>query len=77
MKILITESKDCGVVDRQSLSIDEKHIVTVGDLSECPEDAIIGRDLIDCHQIVCYMRKAYDAGINSESFEVETIEGEI
>lgn len=43
----------------------------VGPLCECPEDAIIGRSLISCDDIVSYMRKAYEAGRNGEEFVVE------
>lgn len=46
----------------------------VGPLCECPEDAIIGRDLISCGAIIGYMKQAYEAGKNGEEFVVENTE---
>lgn len=46
----------------------------VGPLCECPEDAIIGRDLISCYIIIKYMKMAYEAGKNGEEFIVENEE---
>lgn len=48
----------------------------VGPLCECPEDAIIGRDLISCNTIISYMKKAYNAGKNGEEFVIENKEWE-
>jgi len=42
---------------RQVLFIDATKSQGVSDLSECPEDAIIGRDLIDCHDISRWIEK--------------------
>lgn len=46
----------------------------VGPLCECPEDAIIGRDLISCGTIIYYMKKAYEAGKNGEELIIENEE---
>jgi len=46
----------------------------VGPLFECPEDAIIGRSLVSCGEIIEYMKKAYEAGKNGEEFIVENVE---
>ena len=51
------------------LQIDDKH-VHIGDLSECPEDAIIGRDLIDGHDILRYIQMGYDAAKRDEMLEI-------
>lgn len=50
--------------------IDDKYVVGVASLSECPEDAIIGRSLISCSDICEYMKLAYDAGCRGEEFAV-------
>lgn len=36
-----------------------------------PEDANLARDFNDCCSVSDLMRKAYDAGKNGESFEIE------
>lgn len=43
-------------------------------LCECPEDAIIGRDLISCGTIINYMKMAYEAGKNGEELIIENEE---
>ena len=48
MKIDIYTWEDDEGYKRQALYIDEVYRKYVGPLCECPEDAIIGRDLIDC-----------------------------
>lgn len=45
----------------QTLYANEQEIASVGDLSECPEDAIIGRDLVDCKDIAYWIMYGYDA----------------
>lgn len=59
------------VYDNEGKHIDSEY---VGPLCECPEDAIIGRDLISCDTIINYMRMAYEAGVNGEPFVVEEVE---
>lgn len=73
MKIVITEiydSYECRVINEQ-MQIDGKGAMSVGDLSDCPEDAIIGRDLVDCGQVCDLMEKAHAAGKAGEPFVVE------
>jgi len=43
-------------------------------LCDCPEDAIIGRDLVDGHDIVGYMEMAYEAGKKGEELGIEIID---
>ncbi len=38
-----------------------------------PEDATLGRDFNDVYNIVFAMKKAYEAGVAGESFEIEEI----
>ena len=59
------------VYDNEGNHIDSEY---VGPLCECPEDAIIGRDLISCSTIIEYMKKAYEAGVDGEPFIVEEVE---
>ena len=42
----------------------------ISDLDHSPEDAVIGRDLVDCHEILDLMKYAYEAGKSGEPFEV-------
>ena len=51
-----------GEQDRSILLIDGKKRVNIGNLCECPEDAIIGRGLIDADDIMSYMEEAYKLG---------------
>lgn len=46
---------------RQTLFINNEEAATVSDLYECPEDAIIGRDLVDCNDIQYWIQYGYNA----------------
>jgi len=61
---------------KQVLYIDTDEQLGVYDLSECPEDAIIGRDLVDCDDIAKYIkmgamfaREGFRLVINSEKVD--------
>jgi hypothetical protein len=72
MKIKVTEYWDdyeCEVY-REKMEVDGKSVFGVSNLSECPEDARIGRDLTDSGDVIKLMKMAYDAGKNGEDFEV-------
>ena len=58
--------------ERQEMSIDGKERLYVRSLCECPEDAIIGRSLVDCHQVAQFMKEAYEAGKRGEEFTIIT-----
>ena len=45
----------------QELFADDEKIASVNDLTDCPEDAIIGRDLVDCEDIQKWIKYGYDA----------------
>ncbi|MED2788294.1 hypothetical protein P4261_28095 [Bacillus thuringiensis] len=45
--------------------------ISIGSLSECPEDASLGRDLNFVYSIPTMMREAYKAGLRGDKF-VET-----
>ena len=59
---------EMSVEDKDGNNIGNEY---VGPLCECPEDAIIGRDLISCGDIIKYMKKAYEAGVNGEELIIE------
>ena len=73
MKIEIGIGKDSDDYERQSMIIDGKHRLSVGALCECPEDAIIGRDLVSCKRVYLFMREAYEAGKRGEEFTMTEV----
>lgn len=77
MKVVITKQDAGDYEESQSMTIDGKQRLSVGPLCECPEDAIIGRDLVSCEDIANFMRLAYDAAKNGERLTIEVVEGEI
>ena len=74
MNIKIEKSINPYEQRSQEMFINNESKVWVTDLTEDPEDAIIGRGLIDCEEIVSLMELAYKAGKNNEEFIVK-IEG--
>ena len=56
-----------------SVMLDDEIIATGYDMSECPEDANLMRDLNFVLHLPTALRKAYEAGVNGESFEVEEV----
>lgn len=75
MNIVLRSWKDFDYLMHQEMEIDGKNSLSVHPLSECPEDAIIGRDLVSCDDVINYMRRAYEAGKRGEEFNVKTVEG--
>jgi len=70
MDIILRFGEDEDGSRVEDFSINGQHAETVRSLYECPEDAIIGRDLISCGTIVDYMELAYNAGKNGDPFTV-------
>ena len=68
LKVISTENKDDCI--SQKLMLDGKEKLSVSPLWECPEDAIIGRDLISCNEIADLMALAFKAGKNGEEFNI-------
>ena len=60
VEIFVSENSDGAEANR--MLIDGKEVCSVYPLYECPEDAIIGRDLISCREIYALMERAYNAG---------------
>ena len=46
----------------EEMSLNGKGLYSVRDLCECPEDAIIARDLTCSHEVYSLMKIAYEAG---------------
>ena len=46
--------------------------LTIGHVE--PEDAIIGRNLVDAYDLLKYLKTGYEAGKNGEPLEVEEVE---
>jgi hypothetical protein len=76
MKIIINSWKDSDWLAHETMKIDGKRSLSVHPLSECPEDAIIGRDLVSCSDVADLMSRAHAAGKAGELFECEYINGE-
>lgn len=72
MEIILYTSKDCNDSPIHRLVIDNKEVASIRDLSECPEDAHIGRDLIDGNDIIKYIKMGYGAAISGEEIVVRT-----
>jgi hypothetical protein len=70
MLITIKRSTDSSGYQRERMLINGREKANVGALCECPEDAMIGRDLISCTQIAEFMRLAWDAAIRGEVFNL-------
>lgn len=71
MKIDIYTWEDDEGYKRQAMYFDGEYIESVRPLCDCPEDAIIGRDLLDCKDLLSYFQKGYETAQKGESLEVE------
>lgn len=69
MKIELKEGEDYNSSPIHELYINDKNYVRIHDLGECPEDANIGRDLIDGNDLIKYIKLGYEAGKNGELLE--------
>lgn len=54
--------------ERHTMFVDGKEMLRVGSLCECPEDAIIRRDLVDYCMVAEVMEGAYKAAQRGEEF---------
>ena len=59
--IRVEEDNDDDCFTSQTLFENDVEIANVSDLCDCPEDAIIGRDLVDCNDIQEWIKYGYDA----------------
>lgn len=60
----------------EELLVNNKHSLTLQDLWDCPEDAIIGRSIPSMYEVVNLMHQAYIAGKNGEEWDCSSIEFE-
>ena len=67
MKVVIFE-REYDYNQYERMEIDGKQALSVVPCE--PEDAILGRDLISCHEIYDLMAKAHLAGLRGESLEL-------
>lgn len=70
MKVKLVETEEDWDVSHEVL-VDGKSIASISSLSECPEDAIIGRDLLDGNDVVGYIEMGYEAGKRGEELIIE------
>lgn len=77
MKIIINSEIDNYDLESQTMKVETNVkgsvYFSVYPLYECPEDAIIGRDLISCDEIAEAMKVAYEAGKAGEDFIIEKV----
>lgn len=69
--IRVEEDNDDDCFTRQTLFANDEEIANVNDLQDCPEDAIIGRDLVDCNDIQEWIRYGYDAAKRGDELVFE------
>jgi len=68
-----------GLLSQQMKVVDDsgkEQSISVFPLCDCPEDAIIGRNLIGCGQIIDLMHWAYMEGSMGNGFTVEHVDWE-
>jgi hypothetical protein len=58
------------------LKINGEQVDSIYNLAECPEDARIGRDLIDGRDIYEYIKMGYEAGKAGEELIFEELKGD-
>lgn len=76
MKVTVKQLIRDDSFQAERLLIDGKEVMSVCDLWECPEDAILGRDLNSMEEVADLMYLAYKAGKKGEVWDRETIEYE-
>ena len=55
------------------ITVDGEFVAMGANLSDCPEDANLGRDLGFVYDIPDALRNAYQAGVSGEPFEIEEV----
>lgn len=76
MKVVVKVSKRDDFGDSHVVEIDGASSFRIHPLCECPEDAVIGRDLIDGHDIAAAIRLGYEAGKRGETLDISEEEQE-
>ena len=74
MKVLLKIStNEYDDTPTHNLEINGEESATITSLSECPEDAIVGRDLIDGKDIIKYIKMGFEAGKRNEELIIEEV----
>ena len=75
MKKVVLFSFESNDYYYDELHINGKRVESCGPLCECPEDAIIGRSLISCGDIMSRMKQVYaDVITNNEEYKFIELE---
>ena len=70
MDIVLKTSTDSNDLPRHNLHINGKQAAFIQDLSDCPENAHIGRDLIDGKDIIKFIKMGYEAAKAGEELNI-------
>lgn len=70
MKIKVLKKINGSGDESNQVLVDGRKVATVYPLWECPEDAIIGRDLISGGEIANYIKMGFEAGKRGEEIEI-------
>ena len=73
MKVTLTIRQSNGTTIHQ-IQVDDVHIKNIHDLAQYPEDAVIGKCLVDGQQIIQYIQMGFDAAMRGETLEFEVQE---
>lgn len=76
MEIELIVTEDGDRLARHEVKVDGKSVARIYPLCECPEDAIIGRDLIDGNDIFGYIKMGYDAAKRGEELSITERKGD-
>lgn len=71
MKIKLKIGYNCDDAEFHEVEINGEGAYSIYPLYECPEDAIIGRDLIDGRDIIQAIMLGFNAGKKGEEISVE------
>lgn len=71
MKIRLNKTEDCDNLTIHQVFVDDKKIAHISPFTDCPEDAIIGRDLLDGNDVIKFIKMGYEAAKRGE--DIETI----
>lgn len=71
MKLKLIETENWNGDTIHELYLNDKELVTIYPLTESPEDAIIGRDLISGDEIINFIKMGYEAALRGEELIIE------
>lgn len=71
MRVELVIGEDENGLETHVLVIDDEIYAEISDLSDCPEDAHIGRDLIDGRDLITYINIGYEAAKRGLELEIK------